>query len=442
MRFLGGLLILLWGATAAADGFTSAVRVETLRNGLSVLLAPDSLAPTVQVGVWYDTGLPAEKDGKSGLTYVVVRLVAADRGERAADLRRRLVAAGGTTGFSIDPDFAGTTEAVPPEALDLALQLEAVRMSPLRVTDSDLRGEIEAVRQEHAARLAQSPIGPAMERLSAGAYAGHPYARPVVGLDEDVQGLTRADVEPYARERFTPGRATLSLVGKFDPDAALDLIRRRLGGLPAGPAASKERPVPMPKQRGARRDSLRAGIPVSVLLAGWRGPGSADPDSPALEVLARLLTGGDGGALARALARPGGPIVRIQGDLDRRREASLLFVAAVVPNAAAADTAEQRLIEAVEKRAREPVPEADLERAKHQVELAQLFSAETVLGRTQALTGARMSSGDWKEWEGRLASVRRLSAGDLERVAARVLVPDRRIIVWVHGRAPSRGVFR
>jgi zinc protease len=437
MRFAGGLLILLWSASAAAGGFTTAVRMETLRNGLTVLLAPDSLSATVQAGVWYEAGLGAEKSGKSGLTYVVGSLIAADRDARAGALRRRLEAAGGTLGFNIGPDYAGTTEAIPPDALGLALELEAARMGALRVTDGMVREQIDAARREHSRRMAESPLAPAMEKLFATAYAGLPYARPVIGRDEDLEAITRGDVEAYDRARFTPARATLTVVGRFEPVAALEQIRQLFGTVPAGPPASKDRAAPAAEQRAPRSDSLRGAIPVSILVAGWRGPGSADPDDAAFDVLTHLLVGGESGALPRALREPKGPIVQIQGDLDRRRESSLLYVAAVVPSPSAASTAEQRVIEAVEKRAREPVPAADLERAKRQVELNRLFSAQTVLGRTQALVDAQMSSGDWRAWERRIERIRQVSAADIERVAARVLVPERRTIVWLHGVAAA-----
>ena len=89
------------------------------------------------------------------------------------------------------------------------------------------------------------------------------------------------------------------------------------------------------------------------------------------------------------------------------------------------------MVDAVEKYAREPLPEPDLEQAKRQVEAGMVYGAQGARGRAQALVGAQMLTGDWQAWQRRVARVRELTAADVQRAARATLTASHRSIVWV-----------
>ncbi len=95
------------------------------------------------------------------------------------------------------------------------------------------------------------------------------------------------------------------------------------------------------------------------------------------------------------------------------------------------------MVREAERMAADSIPAPDLERAKRQVETALLFAAQGARGRAQTLVAAQMLSGDWRDWERDIERVRGLTAADVHRVAARVLVPARRTLVWIVPSKPA-----
>ena len=59
----------------AGEDSSARLRTVTLKNGLTVLLAPDPLATTVDVAVWYRAGSRTEIDGATGLSHLFGRLM-------------------------------------------------------------------------------------------------------------------------------------------------------------------------------------------------------------------------------------------------------------------------------------------------------------------------------------------------------------------------------
>lgn len=148
------------------------------------------------------------------------------------------------------------------------------------------------------------------------AFGDHAYARPIGGTPESLASITLAGLEAFHRRWYTPGNTAVVLVGAFDRDEALDVVRRTFGVLPADrpPAIPVERLYPwrgVAHVEGTSRRSTRVTWPVVA-----PGPG----DIAALQVAAV--------ALRRAL-RTSAPGVKLADvHLSRYRDAALFQVEA------------------------------------------------------------------------------------------------------------------
>ena len=68
------LLALVLALPAHAQSLPGA-RTVTLKNGLRLVLSPDSTATAVDLAVWYPAGSGVEPAGQSGITHVVEHLM-------------------------------------------------------------------------------------------------------------------------------------------------------------------------------------------------------------------------------------------------------------------------------------------------------------------------------------------------------------------------------
>ncbi|MEO5989757.1 MAG: insulinase family protein, partial [Candidatus Eisenbacteria bacterium] len=162
----------------------------------------------------------------------------------------------------------------------------------------------------------------------------------------------------------------------------------------------------------------------------------ADPDTPVLELLARLLGAGEGARLPHALVSEWKAALAAQAGCNVHRDASLLWTFAVVGAEADTATAERILLDEVGRLAREPVGEDEFNSARRGLETSTLFAQQTSRGRAQALGEAELLTGDAAHAAARLEALRRTTPADLQRVAQRVLTDAGRGVVWI---APAGG---
>jgi zinc protease len=407
------------------------VRLVTLKNGMRLLLAPDSTAAAVDVAVWYRAGTVHERVGLSGISRLFEQLMFAGSERYGPQEHSRLVQAeGGSAGAHTTSDYACFYQTIPSGALELVLKLEADRIGSLKLTDAALEAGKRVVRAEKRRRAGASPIGSLFEGLGRLAWPDHPYRWPVFGLDEDLVRISLADCQAFYLNHYAPNNATVTIVGRFDPDQALQLAKRWLEPLKRRQVANDAARIE-PAQKTGRRAFERREVPTGVVLVGWKGPGHADPDSPALSLLSRILTGGPSARLQRALTAEPLRCVLVQGTLDDRRDAALLCAVAVLRPGADSAAVERVLVEEVEKLALEPVGEEELEHARRQEEIGTLLAWQKVRGRADALGSSQLVEGDWRAAALRLERVRRLTPADLQRAAARVLIAGGRNVLWV-----------
>jgi zinc protease len=416
------------------------VRLVTLRNGMQLLLAPDSTAVAVDVAVWYRAGTVHERAGLSGISRLFESLMFAGSGRYGPQEHSRLVQAeGGSVGAYTTSDYACYYQTVPTGALELVLKLEADRIGSLQLTAAALETGKRMAFEEKRRRAGASPIGNAFEGLGRLAWPAHPYRWPVIGLDQDLARITLADCQAYYLDHFAPNNAIVTIVGRFDPDQASQAAKGWLEPLKRRRVANDAARVE-PVQQTGRRAFERMEVPLGVVLAGWKAPGHGDPDSPALGLLSRILTGGSASRLQRALTAEPLRCVMIQGAMDDRRDAALLCAVAVPRPGSDSASVERVLVEEVEKLALAPVSAEELEHARRQEEIATLLAWETVRGRAEALGSSQLVEGDWRAAALRLDRVRRLTPADLQSAAARVLIAGRRNLLWVAPVNPPPGV--
>ena len=131
-----------------------------LENGLRVVLAPDRSVPVVAVTVSYDVGMRNEPQGRTGFAHLFEHLMFQGSANVPKMEHARLVqAAGGTFNGSTHQDYTNYYEALPAEALERALFLEADRMAAPAITEENLRNQIDVVKEEIRVNVLNRPYG-------------------------------------------------------------------------------------------------------------------------------------------------------------------------------------------------------------------------------------------------------------------------------------------
>src|SRR5438045_7515901 len=124
-----------------------AIEQKMLGNGLRVVIAPDSAAPVVTVGVYYKIGFRLEPQGRSGFAHLFEHMMF-QGSENAPKMQHiKLVnSSGGVLNGSTMYDVTNYFEAVPSNALERILWLEAARTRARQEDDENLRNHRDGVK--------------------------------------------------------------------------------------------------------------------------------------------------------------------------------------------------------------------------------------------------------------------------------------------------------
>ncbi len=422
--------------------------VEELRlvgNGLRVLLVPDPSVPVVAACVVYHVGSRNEAVGHTGATHLLEHLMF--KGSRKFNpaegrpIARALERVGAHFNATTWFDRTSYYETLPPEHLELALELEADRMRAALLRPEDLATEMTVVRNEFE-RGENEPFDALLKDSFAVAFREHPYHHPTIGWRSDIEATSIERLRLFYDTFYYPDNASLVLAGTFGREAALELVERHFGPLPRAP-----RPVPPvvtsePRQEGERRFVIRRAGEVGWVAASWRAPEAAHPDTHTLAVLADALGGGVTSRLYQRLVETG-MCLDVQAISWQLRDPGLFQVFATL-NQSTPHAKVERIIRAeLAKLARRGLSRAEIERAKAQVEAQTAYHRDSPAQVAAALTEA-ISAADWRDYLDYPGRIRAVTRDDAVRVAGATFLDDAVSVGWFipkdgHGGAGAVG---
>jgi len=412
------------------DDPASRTRLTQLDNGLRVLTLVDRTSPIVSFQSWVDVG-SGDEARYTGLAHLFEHMMFRGTKNVPADLRDRLLRERGSRGNAFTSnDFTVYFEDVSSEHLPLVVELEADRLAHLIISPEVLDTERQVVLEERRFRTEDNPQGRLVEALLALSFVAHPYRRPTVGWMSDVEQVQVEQCLEFFDAYYTPGNIVLSIAGDFDEEATLALVRREFGSLPEAPPAPRN-PTLEPPQQGERRAIAHASVRGPLLGAAWHAPASGHVDAEPLDVLSMILSAGLSSRLHRRLVYEEQEALYASGGYWELKRAGLFYAAAGVRPGRSIERVEELIFEEIERLAQEPPTEAELGRAKRQLEVGLVAG----LGTNHALASRNaqelLTIGRIRGLDERLAAFRAVTAEDVSRVARTYLTPAGRSVVHV-----------
>src|SRR5690349_16852171 len=213
------------------------IESKTLANGLKVVIAPDSMAPVVAIGVYYKIGFRLEPRGRSGFAHLFEHMMFQGSANAPKMQYIKLInSSGGVLNGSTHYDVTNYYQSAPSNALERLLWLEADRMRALKVDDENLRNQRDVVKEEVRVNVLNQPYGgfPWLD-LPPVAFRNWPNAHNFYGDFHDLDAATLADVQQFFRTYYSPDNAVLLMLGDVTPEEGMALAQRHFGNIPNGP---------------------------------------------------------------------------------------------------------------------------------------------------------------------------------------------------------------
>jgi predicted Zn-dependent peptidase len=291
---------------------------ETLKNNLRVVIAPDATAPVVTVGVYYKIGFRLEPEGRSGFAHLFEHMMF-QGSENAPKMQhiKLINSSGGVLNGSTMYDVTNYYEAVPSNALERVLWLEADRMRALKVDEENLINQRDVVKEEVRVNVLNQPYGgfPWLD-MPPVAFRNWANAHNFYGDFADLDAASLADVQKFFRTYYVPNNAVLLLLGDVNPQEGLALAEKYFASIPAGaapPFADPTEPPQTEERRGYVEEKFGT---LPAMAIGYVLPKRRTPDWYAMILLDQALHGGRAGRIHRELVLEKQIAVEADGGVD------------------------------------------------------------------------------------------------------------------------------
>ena len=428
------LILFLFHSTAAFAFKPLEVKKHILDNGLVILTLEDHSAPLVSFQVHYRVGSRNELTGITGMAHLFEHMMFKGSKRFSPEEHARIVQDnGGTLNAFTSTDNTTYFENFPSDKLELAMELEAERMANLNIAAASeekalatLTSEREVVRSERKI-MENSPYGPVRELLFATAFTTHPYQWSVIGWDCDLRAISLKDCQDFYRTYYAPNNAVVVIVGDFNTEEAVALVKKHFGHIKAQappPPVRAEEPV----QRGERRVVYKKIAQSPAFFAGYHIPNLTHPDYPVVEVLSTILSRGRSSRLYQRFIKTGKALnVGTYG--DSTIDPTLLVVYTIAKPDGDISQLEKEVYEEIEKLWDNPVAEEELEKAKTLLESGFLFGLQRNFSKGVNIGMTEVRAGDYSLVNKQIEVWRAVTPEDIMKVAKEYLHPDNRTVV-------------
>jgi zinc protease len=414
-------------------------QMATLGNGLRVILSEDHSTPIVHVSVWYHVGSKNERPGRTGFAHLFEHMMFKGSKNVEPESHTSIIASvGGRSNAYTTEDETVFWQTLPAHFLPLALWLEADRMATLRIDDEAFRREREVVKEERRMRVENQPYGRLSEIIYDHAFTTHPYKHPTIGSMADLEAASIADVRQFHETYYVPENATVTIVGDFDSEQAMQLVTQYFGRVPKA-----EKPVPRdipkePPQTRERRAVVEEAWPLPAVVVAYHVTYDGHPDAYPLHITAKIVSDGQSARIPRELVYNKRLALTAFGSGNITADPNLFYAVAIVQPGRTPQDAERALIEEFEKLAAQPVTEGELQRAKNQFARDYIVSRESNQDKAMHLAHAAVIHNDITTADGEFDIFMNVTRADVQRVAKTYFTPTNRVVLHILPKGSSR----
>jgi zinc protease len=401
------------------------VRHLTLKNGLRLILKENHNVATLVIRTAHMGGIRAETTKNNGVHSLFTQLWGKSTESLSAEAMAREVEllAGRIDSYN-GRNLTGMKGDFLSEKTQDGVQLFLDALLHPRFDKIEMSREkeniLEAIRREED-QLSSLAFKNFLKVL----YPKHPYGLPMLGAERNIRRFTQKDMIQAFHQTMNPKEMVVSVVGDFDSESMLKLIRPGLESIKPRKSTIKKLlsdPTPKTIQRVEKiKDKFQA-----HLVLGFGGVSFHDPDRYALDVLNNILAG-QGGRLFIEL-RDKLSLAYSVTSLSQEGIEPGYFGVYIATEPRKVATAIEGILTELHKIIERPVTKEELDRAKqymvgaYEIDLQRNSSVATQLAFNEVYGMRRM------EWRDLPKKILKITQQDVLRVAKKILKLDRYVL--------------
>ncbi|MTD94172.1 insulinase family protein [Hyphomicrobium sp. xq] len=407
-----------------------------LSNGMEVVVIPDHRAPVVTHMVWYKVGAADEPKGVSGIAHFLEHLMFKSTDKIAVgDFSKIISKLGGQDNAFTGQDVTAYHQRISKDQLKTLMEMEADRMTHLRLTNDEVATERQVIIEERRSRIDNNPGARLDEQMNAALYLSHPYGVPVIGWAHEMANLSREDALRFYKRYYAPNNAILVVAGDVTAEEVKRLAEETYGKIPANPEVETRARPQDPPHIVPRRLTLkdpRAGnasfhryyVAPSYVTAK---PGEAE----ALDLLMKILADGATSRLYRKLVVEDKLAATTGGDYSGYSLDSGAISLYAVSGNGDLKAVEADVDSVLDEIRTNGVTKLELERAKKSLLADYIYDSDNQANLARRYGWAVAIGRSIDQVEGWPAALSKVTADDVKKVADEYLDARRSVTGWL-----------
>lgn len=211
--------------------------VYTFDNGHKVVFAYKK-SPMINISSWVKTGSINENNENNGVSHFVEHLLFKGTTKyKAGVFDRKMEELGGIINAATWKDYTFYYINIPKEHFQIALEMHADMMVDALFPQNEIgptfnpNGEAPDDKRERYVVIEEIRMGEdnnwrkVYKNLNSSMYESHPYKREVIGTKEIIANISQEEISKYYKTFYTPENITTIVVGEFDEENMLSLIK-------------------------------------------------------------------------------------------------------------------------------------------------------------------------------------------------------------------------
>jgi zinc protease len=403
--------------------------IQTLPNGLKVVVVLHHEQPVVSMRLLVRVGTASDPRSKLGLAHMAASLL--DQGtttKSAQEMNDAVDFIGGVMGAGAGTDLTFVNMIVMKDSFENGLRM----LSDMARHPAFSPSEIERQRQQVLSGLRVSLEDPewiansVFDRL---VYGFHPYGMPEAGTPETIAGLSRDDLLAFHARYFSPNNAILAIVGDVTAEEAFAAGKKVFSDWqPHDLKVDTFVEPPEPTRRVIvvnKPDAVQTEVRV-----GHLGISRTNPDYMAVNLAIRILGGEGSNRLHQVLRTERGLTYGAQANMDTLKEAGD-FEAETNTRSEATGEVLRLIVDEFWRLQRERVSENELSAAKAYLTGSFPLTIETPGSIAMQVVNVLFYGLPLEELQNVRDRVNAVTVDDVQRVARAFLRPDRLSVVLV-----------
>ena len=411
--------------------------IETLDNGLDVIVKEVHSAPIVAVYLWCNTGSVNEVSRIHGISHFYEHMFFKGTEKRGVgEIDRAIKSLGGYNNAFTSKEYTAYYVVLPSENFSLAADVlvDAIRNS--KFPADEIKRESGVICEE-INRKEDNPTGKMYEEIFKVLFPGTQYTHPVLGTKETVLSFTREDFKSYLSDFYVPNNMTAVVVGDVDTKEVIEEFRSLTKDWEPKPdVAGKAIDFSVEKRDGIVGFTLEKDVNMSYVMMAFRTSGQNDlRENMALDVASSVLGEGKSSRLYRRIVVEDQLASSVQVFIYPLKKAGL-FVVFGTMDRENVEPFKEVVLEEVEKLRTTPLDSAELEKVKTMLIADFQFANETNSDIAQTLGHYHIlgNLGDVLRYE---QNIKDVTASDVRRYAMKTLDTDSYALGVINQRIPT-----